>query len=288
MAITPIGGAAPTAVQPVYGATPNPSLTTPNPYAPPGTAPNNMFGAGNNLAQEIVGGPAKSNAYSNTTTTKAPYAPLIGPINQYLTGTEQLYGGGAPQISPAEQAGYTALGGAATGPQANYGATAANSGASIAGGSLLDINSNPYLQSIIGETGSQALQDVNKTFGGAGRTGSGLNEWYGGQGVAQAENTLLSNEYGTNVGATMNAIQAAPQSVTSSLAIPEALISAGTAQSMRPYELNQNLGGILTQLAGLGGTTNTQMQSEATAMAQSGGILGQIMNNLVFGPQGQG
>lgn len=280
MAITPIPNpSAPATANPVYGASPNPNLTTPSPYSTPATG-NIMLGTGNALQQELLGGPAQFRSNVNTTSTKTPYAPVVGPLNSYITGTEALYGGGAPQISPAEQAGYNALTAAGAGPSAGYLNTAAGSGANIAGGSLMNINSNPYLQQIIGETGSQALQDVNKTFGGAGRTGSGLNEWFGAQGAAQAENQLLSNEYNTNVGATINAITGAPSNVNASMLYPEAQIAAGTEQTLRPFQLNQNLGGILAQLAQLGGTTNTQQQTQETALQQTGGILGQIMQGL--------
>ena len=262
-----------------YGVTPAPNA--PNPYAPT-TPQNNQLNFGSELSQEVLGGPAKQQTYTNATTTKAPYAPVIGPLNQYIAGTQALYSGGAPQISPAEQAGYTALN-AAAGPSAPAQTgltTAAGENANIAGGSLLNIDSNPYLRSVMKTTGSDALQAVNSTFGQAGRTGSGLNQWDAAQGVARAENELGYNTYGTNIGATMNAINQAPNLVTGSLTTPEALISAGTAETMRPYMLNQAYGGILAQLAQLGGTTNTTQQTESTGLAQTGGILGNILNSL--------
>lgn len=265
---------------PVFGAGVPANLTAANPYASP-TPTSNMFGAGNNVTQMLFGGPAQSRSYSTSTTTKAPYGPTIGPINSYLAGTEQLYGGGAPQISPAEQQGYTALTAAGAGPSAGYLTSAANQGSNFAGGSLMNIESNPYLQQILGETGSQAMQDVNKTFGGAGRTGSGLNEWYGAQGATLGMGQLLNQDYTANLAGTINAITGAPSNVNASLLYPEAQISAGTGETLRPYMLNQNLGGILTQIAQLGGQTNTTQQTQASAMAQNGGVLGAILSSAL-------
>jgi hypothetical protein len=270
----------------------NPAIPTPapvaSPYAPPAVG-NNQLNFGSALGQEVLGGPAKQQSYTNATTTKTPYAPTVGPINQYVAGTQALYGGGAPQISAPEQAGYSALN-AATGtgaPATTALNTAAGEAGNIAGGSLLNINSNPYLASIMKTTGSQALQAVNSTFGGAERTGGGLNDYYGAKGMTDAENALGLNAYNTNVGATTTAIGETPNLVAGSLAGPAAQIAAGTAQTLRPYELNQNYGNILAQIAALGGTTNSQQSTETTGLAQTGGILGSILSGALT-PQSGG
>lgn len=275
MAITNIGA------NPV--ATPNPSAPTAvaaSPYSNPTVAPN-MLGIGNALGQQVFGGPSQSRSYTNQTTNRTPYSPVVGPINQYVAGTQQLYGGGAPQVSAPEQAGYNLLTSAEGGPAATALNTAAGTVGNIAGGSLMNIESNPYLASIMKTTGSQALQDVNSTFGGAGRTGSGLNQWDAAQGVATAENQLGASEYNTNVGATLSAAGQTPGLVSGSTVLPEEQIAAGTAQTMRPFQLNQTYGNILAQIAQLGGSTSTQQQSEATGLQANPGILGNTVSNLI-------
>lgn len=210
-----------------------------------------------------------SNTNMNQSTESNPWSGVMPQLQQYLQGLGGVMTG-TPQISNYEQSGYDALQGAAgqSGSNLNPAISANNDTIS---GKYLTPDSNPYLKAMGDQVAGQAAQTVNGTFGGAGRTGSGLNQYYAGKGAADALTNLYGNEYNQERGLQQQAIGQAPGLNAATLQSPEALISAGTSISSRPYDIQGQLGGILSQIAGLGGTSNTSGTSGTTATTTSQG-----------------
>ncbi len=78
----------------------------------------------------------------------------------------------------------------------------------------------------------------------------------------------------------------APQLSAASLVGPQALINAGQSISARPFDINSQLSGILTNLAQLGGTTDSigsttgTQNGQTTGRAESPGVVGNFINKL--------
>lgn len=225
------------------------------------------------LGNFFLGGPATSNTTGtlNSTTTKTPYGPTVGPLNDYLASTQALYGGGAPQISPYEQSGYNALASTAASSPDLSAASAENQ--KTISGAYLTPETNPYLADIAKQVSGTTMANINSTFGGQGRTGSGLNAYEAGKGVSDSLTGLYGNEYNQERGLQQQAVSQAPTLDASRYLGPASLINAGQAISARPYDINAQYGGILGNIAQLGGTQNTNatQTSNTTSRAQSNG-----------------
>lgn len=231
---------------------------------------------------DLLGGGKKKTTSSDTSSTVQPYAPTIPYINSYLGDTANLYGpNGAPQFSPLEQQGYNALI-----DNVNSGAgnvqPAIDANNKTLNGDYLSPDTNPYLKDIATRVAGIAGATNNTTFGGKGRTGSGLAGYYAGQGVGDSLTNLYGQEYDNERTRMGQAVSAAPQLAAGSFLAPQALISAGQNVSARPYDINQQYGGILSSIAGLGQqSTGTQQNYR-----QSAGFIPTIANsfaNKLFG-----
>jgi hypothetical protein len=214
---------------------------------------------------DIFGGSSTTNQSGTSATQTNPWAPAQPYLTQDLSNLSNLYGNGQ-QFSPLEQSGYADLA-----AQANpNGAAQSDLNAALAenqktaSGAYLDPTTNPYIAAIARDTAGTTMSNINSTFGGAGRSGSGLDAYYSGQGVANAENTLYDNNYNTERQLQQSAVNEAPSLATGSLAPSEALITAGQAVSARPYDLANSYASTLANIARLGGTSNTQTTGTST------------------------
>lgn len=239
-----------------------------------------IFGS---IGRALFGGKKKTtSAKTSGTTDFDPYAPTIPYLNSYLSNTANLYGGGAPMFSPMEQSGYDALRTTATTPGTVDPAVAENN--LTLSGHYLTPDTNPYLADIATRVGGLAGAQANQTFGSSGRTGGGLHSLYFGQGVGDAIANLYGNAYESERGRMQGAVGVAPSLEAARYLAPQSLISAGQNISGRPFELNQQYGTILSQIAGLGqqgATTGTTQNYK-----QSSGLIGKIANtfaNKLFG-----
>lgn len=240
-----------------------------------------LFGS---IGKFIFGGKKKSSkSKSSGTSDYDPYAPTIPYLNQYLTDTKALYGGGAPQISPYEQAGYDRL--AST---VNAGATALDPAIAennkTLSGDYLNPDTNPYIKDIASRMAGEAGAVSNASFGGAGRTGSGLNQYYTSKGAADAAGDVYNTNYQNERGRMSSAVGMAPGLEAGRYLGPQALISAGQNISARPFDINQQYGGILSQIAQLGQQGKTT--GEQTNYGYQQGLLGKIatsFTNKLFG-----
>lgn len=237
------------------------------------------------IGDALFGGSKKTTSSTTSGTTNVqPYAPTIPYLNDYLGQTANLYGAnGAPQFSPMEQQGYDAL-------ENLVGSGSGSTGAAIAAnnktlnGDYLSPDTNPYLKDIATRVAGIAGATNNATFGGKGRTGSGLAGYYAGQGVGDSLTNLYGQNYANERSNMMTAAGQAPALDASQYLGPQALISAGQNISARPYDINQQYGGILSQIAGLG--QQGQTTGEQQNYRQSAGLIPTIANsftNKLFG-----
>lgn len=249
------------------------------------------MGLFSSIGKAIFGGKKKKsqtnvqeNVSGTTTTQENPWAPAIPYLSSYLSQIQGLYGGGAPQISQMEQQGYDMLN-KAVGDVSGIIDPAVAANNRTLSGEYLDVGSNPYLQDIAKRMGGEAMAGANASFGGRGRTGGGLNQYYVGQGVAGAVGDVYGSAYESERDRMLSAAGMAPSLAAGKLIGPQALIDAGMSQSARPYDLAAQYGGILSGIAGLGGTSAGTMDSSGTTVQknykQSGGLLGKIANHFV-------
>jgi hypothetical protein len=221
------------------------------------------------IGHALFGGKANS----QSTSTASPYAPVIPAVNDYIGSTQALFNGGAPQISALEQQGYDALGGM---QQSGSMDAALAENQKTVSGQYLTPETNPYLADIAKRVSGGAMQSINSTFGGKGRTGSGLHEIYAGQGVGNALTDLYGQEYDRERGLQQAAVAGAPALEQGRYLLPQAQISAGQNVSARPFDIATQYGGILGNIAKLGGTTT----GKNVGQAESKGIIGNAVNSF--------
>lgn len=233
------------------------------------------MGIFDNIGHFFFGGPAKTESATTTngTVTTSPYAPAVQPINDYLANTTKLYNGGAPQISPYEQQGYDALKSAAGNTAGLDAATKTNT--DTVNGQYLTPDTNPYLADIAKRVSGGTMATINDTFGGKGRTGSGLHQELAGEGVAHSLTDLYGSEYDKERQLQQQAVGQAPSLTAASLVGPEAMAAAGQQISARPFDVNTQYGSILNNIAKLGTTATTAGNTTglATGNAESNGWL---------------
>lgn len=246
------------------------------------------------LKRFLVGGNSTSKSQSSTTATGTtattsttnPYAGVIPALDKYIADIQGLYTGGAPQISGAEQQGYDKLN-AVTGDTSGLdAAVAANK--KVLSGDYLSPDTNPYLADIAQRVSGRAMAAINSTFGGKGRTGSGLHATFAGEGVGNALTDLYGGAYEAERGRMTTAAGMAPALEGARYLAPQAQISAGQNITARPFDLATQYGGILQNIARLGGTTTsngtTTGQTDATGSskgsAEKPGLLPTFVNKL--------
>lgn len=247
-----------------------------------------LFGS---IGKFLFGGSKKtSKQTSSGTQTRSPYAPVIPYLNDYLAQTNNLYNGGTPLFSDMEQAGYNALTRAADNSDqyidpSSYFTTSARTLEDTAAGKYLTPDTNPYLADIAKRVSGIAGANSASMFGGRGRTGSGLAGYYAGKAVGDSLTDMYGSAYESERNRQQQAAGMAPtfdatnmERGKQSYLAPQALISAGQNISARPFDVNQQQGGILSQIANLGGTTT--QQGTVTNYQQSPGLFGQIVNSF--------
>lgn len=235
------------------------------------------------IGKALFGGSKKTTSGSaqvNSTTVASPYGPAVPYLNDYLAQAAKTYNGGAPQISQQEQQGYDALYN-----EANNGTSAINPAIAennkTLSGAYLDPSTNPFLADIASRMGGAAASASNLTFGGHGRTGSGLHEQNFNTGVASAVGDVYNTNYQNERQRMSGAVGMAPGLEQGRYTTPQAMISAGQNISARPFDIAQQYGGILGGIAGLGGTQTTNGTQTQQNYKQSSGLLGTIANSFV-------
>lgn len=213
-----------------------------------------------------------------TTTTKGaaePWKLAIPQLTDFLGDTSTLYNGSTPLFSPQEQQGYQALTGAVNAGQPLMGAGNEELQNTV-NGQYLTPETNPYLADIARRIGGEAGAGVNATFGGRGRSGSGLAGYYSGKGIADAIGGVLGGAYDNERNRQLAAAGMIPGQQAASLVGPSALIEAGKGITARPYDINTQRGGVLAQIGNLG-----QQTTGSTTAPKSGGLLRTIGNSFV-------
>jgi hypothetical protein len=118
------------------------------------------------------------------------------------------------------------------------------------GGKFLSPESNPYLEGMIDKTGRDVTDRVNAQFSQAGRYGSGAHGYGLTQGLADAENQLLYQNYGAERGMQNQAATTAPDIQNQNLS---QLLAASGAGAELPYTGTNSMANSLAALFG-GGT----------------------------------
>lgn len=127
----------------------------------------------------------------------------------------------------------------------------------VLGGKYLDVASNPFLKSILGQTTRDVTDNVNAQFSQAGRYGSGAHMNILSRNLAEAENSLYGDQYNRERAAMDSAAGAVPQINSSIL---QQLLQGSQLGAELPYTGTNNLSSSLSALfsggkssAGIGG-----------------------------------
>jgi hypothetical protein len=128
----------------------------------------------------------------------------------------------------------------------------------------------------------------NATFGGRGRSNSGLAGYYAGKGVGDSLTDLYGQQYNAERGRQMQAISNVPELDKTRYNAPQALISAGQNVSARPFDIAGQYGGILGNIGRLGqqSTTSGTTTGNVQNYQNDPGLIGRIANsftNKLFG-----
>lgn len=224
---------------------------------------------------------SESETQGSSTTVANPWAPAIPYLTDYLGQVNDTFAN-TPQISPFEQQGFDML--KATAESGGV-QPAIDANARTMAGDYLTPDTNPYLADIASRVAGTTMANINSTFGGSGRTGSGLHAIYAGQGVGNALTDLYGENFARERGYQEQAISRAPMLDAARYLPAEAMISAGESISARPFDLLAAQGGILANIAGLGGTTQTDAfeKSRSKGNAEKAGAFGTFGNKLLFG-----
>jgi hypothetical protein len=225
----------------------------------------------------LLGGTKTSKGSTSTTTTSDPYAPVVPYLTSYLDKVNGIYDN-TPQFSALEQQGYNTLNGVASDQSSLNGAIAAND--ATVSGQYLTPDTNPYLADIARRVSGIAGANVNATFGGKGRSSGGLAGYYAGKGVTDSLTDLYGQQYDNERARQQQAIAQSVGLDQQRYAAPQALISAGQNISARPFDIAQQQGGILAQIARLGGTTTSNGTTSGSATSPQDGIIGKIANSF--------
>lgn len=216
-----------------------------------------------------------------STSVSNPWAAAVPSLTSYLDKVGTTFAS-TPQISPYEQQGYDMLKSTAGSGGVDY---AIDQNKATASGQYLTPDTNPYLADIAKRAAGGAMQAINSTFGGQGRSGSGLHAKFAGEGVGDAITDLYGQQYSQERALQEAAVGRAAGLDAARYLPASAMIEAGQGISARPFDLLNAQGGILANIAGLGGTTTNDgtMNSRTKGNAEKTGALEKMGNNLLFG-----
>lgn len=240
-----------------------------------------LFGS---IGKFLFGGKKKSSkSKSSGTSDYDPWSPAIPYLTEYLSRSASLYNDPSKYFSDDELAGYEQLRGVTENADLALNPAIAENNKTLSG-YYLNPDTNPYIKSIAERMGGIAGAGANATFGGSGRTGSGLAGYYAGKGAADAAGEVYYQNYGDERARMGSAVGMAPALESARYLAPQATISAGQIQSARPFDLNAQYGDILSRIAGLGQQGVTT--GEQTNYGYQQGLLGKIASsftNKLFG-----
>ena len=138
----------------------------------------------------------------------------------------------------------------------------------VLGGKYLDVTSNPFLKSILGQTTRDVTNNVNAQFSQAGRYGSGAHTDILSRNLAEAENSLYGDQYNRERAAMDSAAGAVPQIQSSILSqllqgsqlgaeLPWTGVNnqaSGLSALFSGSSQNKGIGGVLQGIAKAGAT----------------------------------
>lgn len=140
---------------------------------------------------------------SKSKTKNEPWAPAQPYILKNLAQQDAVFNASQPDLMNA-----------AAGQRATYGRIAPGAEAGIIGAQGLvnrnlsgaNLQGNPYLDAILGKTRENVIGNVNDQFGTAGRFGGGMHQAILERELADAENSMRYQDYGTERGYQQDAI----------------------------------------------------------------------------------
>lgn len=230
------------------------------------------------IGKFLVGGSKQtSQQKQNVTTNTSPWSAAEPFLRDLLNDTNTLYHDN-PMFSPMEQSGYGMLSKTVGQGPSSYFNTSADTLESTARGDYLTPDTNPYLADIAKRVSGIAGANSASMFGGRGRSGGGLAGYFAGKAVGDSLTDMYGSVYESERGRQQNAAGMAPSFEEARLTAPKALISAGQNITARPYDLNQQRTGILSQIGGMGGTSTSN--GTTTNFQNNPGLLGNIVNSF--------
>lgn len=264
--------------------------TSQNPWAPAQPALNSILSGVGNMANNTGLTGAESGALGGLQNLASQGNPYLTGISGYANN--MLAGGGANNGAPMVNDAYN---------------TYTNSMNPTARGDYLDPNTNPFFAQTTQTIGNDVQSRLQGLYAGSGRDPAGAGNFGGwlGRGIAEgtaptyanqynqertnqlnAQNSLygaanntagilgnFQNQFNTNqgagVGAANSALTAANSPFTQTLAIE-------AQRRGIPLSLMQQLAGIATPIAGLGGTGTSSTQNQASGMQQFAGLMSSL------------
>jgi hypothetical protein len=213
------------------------------PWAPGAGVLSSIFGTLQGINPNLS--PTQTSAIANLSNLGGQGSPWLSGVNSVVGGL--LGGGGANTYAPAVQAGLQNMGGElAPYLDPNY----------------LDPMKTPGLGTQLQTTSNDILQGIRNRFAGAGRTDSGDEQIASARGLAQGLAPILTNQYNTNVGTQLGAINS--------------LFNAGNTSNALLSGLQQQA--VANQTQGIGAAGNAFSMSAAgpelqlQALSQQTGI----------------
>lgn len=262
-----------------------------DPWKPAQPVLNTLLGGVQGLAGNTNPTPTENNAFSNMLGYANAGNPYASSISDYAK--TMLAGGGPDRTGMANDA------------YQNY----MKETAGTANGDYLDPNKNPFFAQTTQTIGNDIQNRVNGMFAGGGREMSGMNQLLLSRGLAEGTAPIFSNIYEqerqrqeaartgryqaggqttgllsgldqTRLGNMGTGVGAAGDANSASLFGPQLALQVEAARRGIPVSLLQQLSGITTGIAGLGGTSTTTGTSQKSP-------LDMLMGFIASGNKGQ-
>lgn len=238
------------------------------------------------IGNALFGGTKKGNSATQNSTTNVDYGPYQESqpfINSFLQDNQNWYDWSQQHpFSDLQQRGFNmvdnvANGGRSTSPTLN---AASDELTKTLNGDYLTPETNPYLRDIATRISGIAGANSNATFGGRGRSSSGLAGYYSGKAVGDSLTDMYGTNYANERGRMLQAAGLVPQFEEAKYTPAQAMISAGSTITNQPYERNAQQAGILAQIGSLGRQGTESTNATTQNYRQSSGLIGKIADSL--------
>lgn len=204
----------------------------------------------------------KNKAPAAQTTTSTPWQPQGQALQFGFNEARNVYDQGFTPFQSELSQGTIQQAGQAL-PQAT------NELSATAGGDYLG-QANPYLQGVVDRSNRNVMSGMNSTFGGAGRTGSGIHQQSLGTALGDVATGVYAPAYEAERSRQLGAAQAIPSAISSQLGIGQGIEQA---QGLSDYDNLQRYMGLVGS-GNFGGTaTGPQQEGRSPLSGALGGAM---------------